>query len=84
MLVSLYLFQEMKSNDPFNPDDEEDLILMTPLDELITHKPTERKFDTLSGMIPFILNVSFKCIALNNKIANNNTFHRKMAIECLP
>lgn len=38
-------------------DSEDDLVVLTPLDELITHKPTEQKFDTLSGMIPFEKNV---------------------------
>lgn len=38
-------------------DEDDDVILVTPLDECIIHKPTESKYDVLSGIMPFKTNV---------------------------
>lgn len=54
-----------------NGSEDDDVILMSPLDELILHKPNDHKFDILTGLVPFKTNVSvtysvylsvFKCM----------------------
>lgn len=39
-------------------DDDDDVVIITPIDQIIVHKPTERKYDVLSGLIPFDVSVS--------------------------
>lgn len=52
----------MKTNSSYDSDSDDDLVVVTPLDEVLSHKPTEHKFDILSGMVPFVVNVSCKLI----------------------
>lgn len=52
--------QDIKSEATTEDDqDDDDVVIMTPIDEWIPHKPTETKYDTLTGFIPFKLNVSY-------------------------
>lgn len=39
-------------------DDDDDVVITTPIDQFIVHKPNERKYDLLSGLIPFEVSVS--------------------------
>lgn len=55
------MFQEIKPEVVDNnivEDFDDDVELITPIDQIIAHKPTERKYDSLSGLIPFEMSVS--------------------------
>lgn len=39
--------------------EDDDVVLVTPIDDVIVHKPTEKKYDVLSGIIPYETNVIF-------------------------
>lgn len=59
--VNFTIFQEIKMEVPASDvevDDDDDVELITPIDQIIAHKPTERKYDPLSGLIPFEVSVS--------------------------
>lgn len=45
---------KVKSEESSEDDnDDDDIILMSPLDDCITHKPSENKYDVVTGIIPF-------------------------------
>lgn len=40
-------------------ESEDEVEIVTPLDEWVIHKPSETKYDTLTGLIPFEIEVGF-------------------------
>lgn len=56
---SIYLKDIKSESDFVDENDDDDVVIVTPLDECITHKPTESKYDTLTGLIPYEPKVNF-------------------------
>lgn len=57
--LNFYLKDIKSESDFVDENDDDDVVIVTPLDECITHKPTESKYDTLTGLIPYELKVNF-------------------------